>query len=310
MAKVLVIGGSYFLGRVFVMLAAKEHEVTVVNRGSQPLTGLGVRELHGDRHDAALWRGLEGEFDAVVDFCAYREGDIGTVAENLTVPVKQYIFISTMDVYEHGKPGVRTEASAFETVSYPGEAGEYIAGKVALERELQAVCGAKGILATSLRPAVIYGPLNYAPRESEFIRFMARDGILPVITGTEGKFQFLYVKDGAEAILKCLLNENAYGQAYNLCGDEIADYTGLADALRRAAEGMPEAAPLRMAEIPLAQARAQGLPLPFPVSAEESLLCSNEKSRQELGMTYISLEEGMGRTCRAFWNIFREGINC
>lgn len=297
--KILVVGGSYFLGRVFVMLAQEGHEVTVVNRGSQPLTGLKVREIHGDRHDESLWRQCAGAFDVLVDFCAYQQGDIRTALDNLAGSVKQYIFISTVDVYRHGEPGVRTEGSPFEVRQYPGEAGAYIAGKVALEQELRELCGEKGIAFTVLRPAFLYGPLNYAPRETVFIQAMARDHVLPVITGADGRFQFLYVKDGAEAILKCLLNEKAYGQAYNLCGEEIVDYGMLADALRKAAG---QKAP-RAVELSVEQAESQGFPLPFPVSEAESLICANAKSKEELGMAYTTLEAGMAKTCRAFWDI-------
>lgn len=299
------------MGRVFVMLAQERHEVTVVNRGSQPLAGLRVREIHGDRHDGNLWRQCAEQYDVLVDFCAYRPGDIRGVVENLAGSVKQYIFISTVDVYVHGQfdsgrcaagqPGVREEDAPFETAVFPGEAGEYIAGKVALERELREVCDARGIMTTALRPALLYGPLNYAPRETVFIQRMARDGILPVITGADGKFQFLYVKDGAEAILKCLLNEKAYGQAYNLCGEETADYLILASALKSAAKE-----PVREEELSFEQAEAGGFPLPFPVTEAESQLCSNEKSKRELGMVYTSLEEGMRKTCRAFWDIFKD----
>ena len=47
--KILVIGGSYFFGRVFVMLAAKEHNVTVVNRGTCSVAELGAKQIKGDR---------------------------------------------------------------------------------------------------------------------------------------------------------------------------------------------------------------------------------------------------------------------
>ncbi len=322
--KILVIGGSYFLGRVFVMLASKEHEITVVNRGSQPLTGLPVKEIHGDRHDAGLWERCGEDYDVLVDFCAYREGDIRMVVEHLAGSVKQYIFISTVDVYAHGadKEGMsggdrenspggqglynadrtegRREDAPFETVRYPGEAGDYIAGKVVLEWELKAVCGRAGIRTTVLRPALIYGPLNYAPRESVFIRIMVQNRILPVITGADGRFQFLYVKDGAEAVMKCLLNEAAYGQSYNLCGDEIVDYRRFARVLKRADEEVQEL------ELSAKQAQAQGFPLPFAVQESETHLCCNEKSKRELGMVYTPLEEGMEKTYRAFYNIFKE----
>ena len=131
--KILVIGGSYFFGRVFVMLASKEHEITVVNRGTYSLAEFGVRQIKGDRRNEGVWRSLEGDFDVIVDFCAYEPGDIERVLDNLPGKLRQYIFISTVDVYERGSGGRRGEDAPLETRIFPGEAGAYIAGKVALE---------------------------------------------------------------------------------------------------------------------------------------------------------------------------------
>jgi len=302
--KLLVVGGSYFLGRVFVMLASKEHTVTVVNRGNQSMAEFGVEEIRGDRCDAAVWKRCAGEYDVIVDFCAYREGDIRFVLDHLAGSAKQYIFISTVDAHVHGTGEVLTEESPLETKVFPGAAGDYISGKVVLEQELKRVCEPLGIQTTVLRPVFIYGPYNYAPRESVFIQLMVREHKLVRITGADGKFQFLYVKDGAEAVLKCLLNPAAYGQSYNLCGDEIADYSMFADALRKASDE-PEL--LEEVEITVPQAEEGGFPLPYETTRAGSQLCSNEKSKRELGMTYLSLEEGMSRTYRAFANVYRDG---
>ena len=63
---------------------------------------------------------------------------------------------------------------------------------------------------------------------------------------------------------------------------------------------------MEFTEIPMtvSQALQQGVPLPFPVAEEESELYSGEKGRKELGFSYISLEEGMGRTYRAFKGVY------
>ena len=45
--KILVIGGSYFYGRVFVMEAAKEHRLTLLNRGTYSMQEFGVEEATG-----------------------------------------------------------------------------------------------------------------------------------------------------------------------------------------------------------------------------------------------------------------------
>lgn len=296
--KILVIGGSYFFGRVFVMLAAKEQDVTVVNRGTYSVAELGAKHIKGDRKDAALWKSIEDDYDCIVDFCAYEKGDIARVLENLPGHIRQYVFISTVDVYARGISGLKGEDTPLETRPLPGEAGAYIAGKVALEREVREECGRRDISFTVLRPAILYGPLNYAPRESVYIRLLARNHVLPRITDAAGSFQFVYVKDAAEAVLKCLLNQKACGQAYNLCGEEILTYDEFFRELRRASDVEAQEIPLTARE-----AESQGLPLPFPLTEAETELYSNEKGKEQLGLRYLDIGEGMARTYRAFRNI-------
>ena len=305
--KILVIGGSYFYGRVFVMEAAKEHEITVVNRGTYSMESFGVTQLTGERGDVNLWKSVTDNYDVIVDFCGYKQGDVANVLEHLTGTAGQYIFISTVDVYQRGIAGYKAENCALETREFQGEAGEYIAGKVALEKELQTECEKRGIAFTILRPAILYGPYNYAPRESVFIQLMVQQGLLPRITDADGSFQMLYVKDAANAILQCIGNEKAYGQCFNLCGDETANYDRLADVLLKGAEKIEqEMANTPVREIPMTRSEAmkQGLPLSFPVTKAETELYSNDKSKEMLGMQYTSLEEGMARTCRAFWSVY------
>lgn len=317
--KILVIGGSYFFGRVFVMLASKEHRITVVNRGTYSMEEFGVKQITGDRHDVSVWQQCGEDYDAVVDFCAYEPGDVATVVENLGGSVKQYILISTVDVYQRqtdeqcadgNRENQKPEETPLEKRKLPGEAGAYISGKVVLEEEVRMVCRDRSIAFTVLRPAILYGPYNYAPRESLFIQMAVSDRWLPRFTDAGGRFQFVYVKDGAEAVLKCLGNERSYGQAYNLCGDEVLDYNiffrVLSDCAGAAdeASGNTEASRLQEVYMTLEEAAKQGLPIPFPAAAEETELVSNRKSREELGMMYTPFREGMQKTFNAFARVF------
>lgn len=297
--KLLVIGGSYFLGRVFVMEAAGKYDITVVNRGTWSLDSLGVKQIRGDRRDEALWRRMTDDIDVIIDFCAYEKGDIARVLRNLAGSVKQYLFVSTLDVYERGRKDVKKEDAPLEYRVFPGGAGAYIAGKVALEQELREECAGRDIAYTVLRPAFIYGPFNYAPRESAYIQMMVQSRVLPHITDAAGTFQFVYVKDAAVAALRCLQNPAAYGQAYNLCQDENVTYETFYRALA-AADDLGAEELLLTAEA----AQQMGIPLPFPITEEETELSSNEKSRRELGLVYTGLEEGMARTYRAFKGVY------
>lgn len=319
--KILVIGGSYFYGRVFVMEAAREqnkYHITVLNRGTYSMEEFGVTQITGDRHDPTVYAMCAKDYDAVIDFCAYSAGDVETVIQSIGGRIGQYVLISTVDVYERGSGICKTEKHALELRTFAGEAGAYIAGKVALEKEVHKVCGDKGIPYTILRPAILYGPYNYAPRESAYIQMMVVNHMLPCFTDADGSFQFVYVKDAVHAILRVVGNKEAYGQAYNLCQDEIVTYDSFFRTLREAAEqtavqenSMAEARAvteeLQEISVTVEEAVTQQIPLPFPATAAETELCSNEKSKRELGLEYIDFTEGMGRTYRAFKHIFTAG---
>ncbi len=302
--KILVIGGSYFYGRVFVMEAAKEHRLTLLNRGTYSMQEFGVEEIRGDRHDEDALIQCREDYDAVVDFCAYEAGDVSQIVRSLPGRIGHYLLISTVDVYERGGKTVKTEEHALERRVFSGEAGAYIAGKVALEEELVRACGDRKIPWTVFRPAILYGPYNYAPRESVYIRMMLQNRALPNFTDADGRFQFVYVKDAAQAVLKAAGNKTAYGQAYNLCQDEIVTYDTFFQTLCAVAD---REVLQDLQEIPITvdDAVAQQVPVPFPAKEAESELCSNEKGRRELGLVYTDFEEGMRRTYNAFQHVYQ-----
>lgn len=310
--NILVLGGSYFYGKEFVKMAAGEHEITVFNRGTISMKDYGVSQITGDRHDVDVIRSIDGNFDILVDFCGYNKGDIELIISNLKNLPKQYIFISTVDVYKRGIEGYKTEDTEYEDrlgaiadgMPTSGEAvqadaapmlgvaqvAEYITGKVQLEKELKILADKCGFAYTILRPAVLYGEGNYAGREDLMIRYMKEAHILPMVVGAVGSFQMLYVEDAANAICRCLENEAAFNQSYNLCGDETVTYDIFYDALKKSVNA--EYKEIRMN---VQSAIEQGAPTPFPLTKEETELYSNEKSKRELGLGYVSLVEGLSR---------------
>ena len=98
--KLLVIGGSQFVGRHLVEAAlARGDEVTVFNRGQTPATWpAAVNVRHGDRK-ADLAALATGEWEAVVDCCGYLPRDVARTAECLHGRVGRYVFISSISVY-------------------------------------------------------------------------------------------------------------------------------------------------------------------------------------------------------------------
>ena len=64
--RILVIGGSYFYGRVFLMQLPKGHEVTVLNRGTYSMEEFGVTQVTGDRNDKNVLRTLTGDYLSII----------------------------------------------------------------------------------------------------------------------------------------------------------------------------------------------------------------------------------------------------
>ena len=79
-----------------------------------------------------------------------------------------------------------------------GAAGDYTYKKRLLEAELRAECADRSLSPVILRPAFLYGPYNYAPRESWYIEKVVKGEPLPVPFDGAGQFQTVYVKDAAE----------------------------------------------------------------------------------------------------------------
>src|SRR5689334_20271491 len=97
---VLVLGGSYFIGRRTVEhLRAAGHRLFVLNRGSKPLPG--VTQLVADRSSVeAMTTVLAGRtFDAVIDFSGYTRGDAEVALTALGGRFDHWITISSSAVY-------------------------------------------------------------------------------------------------------------------------------------------------------------------------------------------------------------------
>jgi 2'-hydroxyisoflavone reductase len=164
--RILVLGGTVFLGRYIVAAALEQgHEVTLFNRGREnPDLFPEARRIIGDR-DGGL-QGLAGErFDAVIDTCGYVPRLVGDSAGLLADTVPFYTFVSTMSVYRDvSRPGVTEDAPVYDEEPETEELGWPALGpqKAASERAVQRVYGADGSLI--VRCGLIFGPHDVASR--------------------------------------------------------------------------------------------------------------------------------------------------
>ena len=300
--KVLVIGGSAFTGRVFSIQMSKneDYELHVVNRGQFPLNLKGVKEYKCDRHSPRMIARLlpaDVIFDVMIDFPAYNPGEVSSLLEALKGRVKQYIVFSTASVYEPYDHQIKKEGDPVVTKSEGDRVSDYIYNKILLEQETIVTCNKHGIPYTIMRPTFIYGPFNYAARESYFIELIARGHVIPVPIEATARFNMVYVFDIARALEICIGNEKAYNEIFNLSAPEEVTYAVLLEAFEKFNGGPFMTKPVTVDEV-----LDENIPLPFPLTEDE--LFSGRKFADTFDFSYTSFTEGMEKTYKIFYSLF------
>ena len=304
MKKILVIGGSYFAGRVFVeeLAASGSAEIHVFNRGRIPLGIAGVAEHVGDREIAAqISSAIPTEpWDAVVDFCAYEPAHISTMLESLPGRVGHYILISTTSVYARTTQLPITEDAPPLTGPQEelGQYRDYGYHKLLCEQQLAEECRQRGIPFTILRPSIIYGYYNYAPRESYFFDLLCDKKPIVIPEPDLALFSFIWVTDLARIIARCLGEERVFGEAYNVTSDELISYGRIADVLSEITGKTLDIVRMTPSEI-----ERKCIFLPFPIG--EHLVYSSTKLARVIPVTQTPFGSGMHKALKYYLMVRR-----
>jgi nucleoside-diphosphate-sugar epimerase len=299
MENLLIIGGSYFVGRVFIekLLEGSEYNIFVYNRGNVPLNYKGITELVGDREKPDQIRECIPplRWTAIIDFCGYTPAHVRSMIGNLAGPVNHYIFISTATVYAQTNDLPVKESAEKVAAPQPelGPYADYGFNKWRAEMEVAALSGKNGFSYTVLRPAIIYGRYNYAPRESYFFDLIENGRTITIPDTDLPLFSFLWVNDLASLILKCIRNDRVYGDAFNVCGPELISYLRLVEILE-----MVSGRRLRVEKLSPSEIDRYRIPLPFPL--DQHLIYSSEKIRDAADFHFTPFAEGMRQTWRFY----------
>ena len=242
--KILMLGGTRFIGVYLArMLVDQGHEVTLMTRGKSPIAvqipddtdeyfasyESAINHIAVDRKDAdAVESKLKGtDFDVVYDINAREKEDILPILSSLP-NLDQYVLCSSAGVYLKSDEMPHCEVDATDPKSRHK-------GKLNMEDHLEA----SGVNYCSIRPVYIYGPLNYNPVEEWFFHRIAAGRPIPVPGNGKQITQLGHVKDLAVAFTKVLDNPKAKNQIYNISGERVVTFDGIAKACAMAA-GAPE----------------------------------------------------------------------
>ncbi|TYS61310.1 SDR family oxidoreductase [Sutcliffiella horikoshii] len=222
--KILVIGGTRFLGRFIVEEALKQgHEVTMFNRGNHVDLFPQVECIVGDRNkDLSL---LEtGKWDVAIDTCGYTPKALAEATRVLADKVDHYTFVSSISVYKDWIPSNIKEdypvqsltEKQIEEIGYGTQEeinAHYGALKAESERAAEENMPNKVL---HVRSGLLVGPHDYSDRFSYWVNRVAEGGEVLAPGRKEREIQYIDARDMALWILK-MADEKITG-TFNVTG--------------------------------------------------------------------------------------------
>jgi len=236
--RILVLGGTIFLGRHFVEQAVERgHDVTLFNRGRHnPELFADLERVHADR-DGGLDALGDRTFDAVVDTCGYVPRVVEQSAAFLADRCAHYTFISSLSVYADNSTAGQDEDASVASIDDPtieeitGET--YGALKHLCERAVERVFPDRSLI---VRPGLIVGPHDPTDRFTYWPWRLARGGPVLVAEPQDANVEFTDVRDLARWILASV--EATQTGTFNVSGpsEEKMDFARFLEACDREAE--------------------------------------------------------------------------
>jgi 2'-hydroxyisoflavone reductase len=247
-----MLGGTVFLGRhVVETLLARGHEVTIFHRGQRGRELFpDVERVLGDRATDIARLPAGATWDAVVDTSAYLPGVVAASAGALQDRAGQYVFVSSVSVYDISQPWINEASPLLELP--PGASAEtFVAEHYGPLKRLceEAALAAFGPERTLIvRPGLIVGPYDTSDRFTYWPLRFSRGGAIAVPGDFGAPVQWIDVRDLAEFIADAIEHRTA-GVVNTVGPEHPATLRDLLDAAAAAGDASATMVPIPVATL-------------------------------------------------------------
>lgn len=244
--KVLFLGGTGVISsECAALVTARGHDLTLVTRGRSRTAPPppGARLLFADASDsralrAALSEGAGGErFDAVVQFVGYEPGQVADDVITFAPRANHYVYVSTAAAYRSFDHFVRLTEETEQANPHWG----YARNKAESERVLRTYAADADLPFTIVRPAHTYGAsripgyVGNSRHPWTLIDRMRRGADIVIPGDGTSVWTLTHARDVAVGLVGLLGNQEAFGLAVNITGDEALTWNGIHATIAAAA---------------------------------------------------------------------------
>lgn len=290
MKRILIIGGTRFLGPVLIKnLEREDNEITIFNRGNNYNNVLPNRviRIKGDRRVPSAMRVLsQKKYDLVYDLCCFNRNDALNLLRNIQ-PVAHIVFLSSAAVYKEPLIYPLREDSQ---VGKWGSFGDYGVQKAEAEKEFEFYAKKHNLKLTVFRPVYLLGKNNYFDRENYyFSRIINEDPILIPGTG-RALIQFAFLDETAHVFKKIPENQERQIEILNISGNEYISVKNFVLMCGNIVKKEPIVIPLDTKLFNLNEQHFYDNFYPFP---SLNFIASNFKIKTKYGINFKPLTEGL-----------------
>jgi 2'-hydroxyisoflavone reductase len=223
MKKILILGGTGFVGRILTENLIKQNIFPVLfNRGKRsPGIFPELRHITGDRMNKEEIKQIAGEnWDVVIDFSCMFPVNLDEITDMLKGNVGRYIFISTASVYPMDDPTFWAKPVKEDAETLPCTPEEKIDPEVMpTYGQKKAECerillGKEWLDAVIFRPGLIYGRYDYTDRFYYWLYRVYNNSKILLPDGGKESFTATFSEDFAE-LIRAAIDVPKHNKIYN-----------------------------------------------------------------------------------------------
>jgi len=232
MKKVLVIGGTLFIGRCLVEKLVKDANlaITLFNRG---LTNPGifpeVQAIKGDRETSAIDQIVDKDWDFIIDISCYYPNSLKELIPKLKGRVGRYILVSTVSSYVLKDSPAQLINEENELIGCTQE--EAVDTSMRTYGKRKAECDrilleAEWLDKIILRPSIVYGKYDSTWRFYYWLYRINMDASMILPNRGVDRANYAYVEDLANILIESMSIES-HSITYNISTHPVISFKDL-----------------------------------------------------------------------------------